>query len=173
MDFKKLFVEPLEGYEPEIGRARWMLEDTRRRTLQALEGLDPAALDWTPPSSHNAIGALLYPIAAIEADWLYVEILEAGFPGEIEALFPYAVRDDAQLLAAVKGLPLAEHLARLATVRRALLAALQNMRGEEFRRVRHFPDQYDVTPAWVLHHLMQHEAEHRGQIGELRSLCAS
>jgi uncharacterized damage-inducible protein DinB len=27
---------------------------------------------------------------------------------------------------------------------------------------------YDVTPEWVVHHLMQHEAEHRGQIGELR-----
>ena len=22
---------------------------------------------------------------------------------------------------------------------------------------------------WILHHLMQHEAEHRGQIGELRA----
>jgi uncharacterized damage-inducible protein DinB len=27
---------------------------------------------------------------------------------------------------------------------------------------------YETTPEWVLHHLMQHEAEHRGQIGELR-----
>ncbi|MGA7731021.1 MAG: hypothetical protein WCD37_07085 [Chloroflexia bacterium] len=23
---------------------------------------------------------------------------------------------------------------------------------------------YDVTPEWVLHHLMQHEGEHRGHI---------
>jgi uncharacterized damage-inducible protein DinB len=28
---------------------------------------------------------------------------------------------------------------------------------------------YDVTPEWVLHHLMQHEAEHRSQIGALRA----
>jgi uncharacterized damage-inducible protein DinB len=29
--------------------------------------------------------------------------------------------------------------------------------------------EYDVTPEWVLHHMMQHEAEHRGQIGALRA----
>jgi uncharacterized damage-inducible protein DinB len=28
---------------------------------------------------------------------------------------------------------------------------------------------YDVTPEWVLHHLMQHEAEHRSQIGAPRA----
>ena len=173
MTTEQLIIEPLAGYEPEIGQALWMLEDTRRRTLKTLDGLDPAALDWMPSGGHNTIGALLYHIAVIEADWLYVEVLETAFPSEIEALFPYAVRDDAQLLSAVRGVPLDEHLARLAAVRRALLTAFQNMRLEEFQRVRHFPDQYDVTPAWVLHHLMQHEAEHRGQIGELRSLCAS
>lgn len=119
MSIKQLIVEPLSGYEPEIGQALWMLEDTRLRTLQTLAELDPAALDWTPPGGHNAIGALLYHIAAIEADWLYVEVLEAAFPSEIEALFPYAVRDDAQRLSAVRGVPLDEHVARLATVRRA------------------------------------------------------
>jgi uncharacterized damage-inducible protein DinB len=25
-----------------------------------------------------------------------------------------------------------------------------------------------VTPAWVLHHLLQHEAEHRAQIAAIR-----
>jgi len=173
MRIRQLIVEPLAGYEPAIGQALWMLEDTRQRTLKTLDGLDPAILDRTTPGDPNTIGTLLYHIAVIEADWLYVEVLEAEFPSEIEALFPYPVRDDTQLLSAVKGVPLDEHLARLAIVRRALLTSFQNMSGEEFSRVRHFPDQYDVTPAWVLHHLMQHEAEHRGQIGELRNLCAS
>jgi uncharacterized damage-inducible protein DinB len=40
---------------------------------------------------------------------------------------------------------------------------------QEFRRVRVLPD-YDVTPDYVLHHLMQHEAEHRGEIAMLRVL---
>ena len=43
----------------------------------------------------------------------------------------------------------------------------QAMTLAEFRRVRSF-EHYDVTPEWVLHHLIQHEAEHRGQIGSIR-----
>jgi hypothetical protein len=31
---KKLSVEALNGYAPEIGRWLWALEDTRQRTLQ-------------------------------------------------------------------------------------------------------------------------------------------
>jgi uncharacterized damage-inducible protein DinB len=37
----------------------------------------------------------------------------------------------------------------------------------DFRRLRHLP-KYDVSPEWVLHHLLQHEAEHRGQINLLK-----
>lgn len=29
-------------------------------------------------------------------------------------------------------------------------------------------ERYDVSPAWVLHHLLQHEAEHRSHIAWLR-----
>jgi uncharacterized damage-inducible protein DinB len=57
-------------------------------------------------------------------------------------------------------------------VRATLLAALRSITVEDFRRLRHL-DAYDVSPEWVLHHLMQHEAEHRGQIGELRHLAAN
>jgi uncharacterized damage-inducible protein DinB len=48
-----------------------------------------------------------------------------------------------------------------------LLDALRNMTPDDLRRPR-FVEQYEVTPEWIFHHLMQHEAEHRGQIGELR-----
>ena len=53
-------------------------------------------------------------------------------------------------------------------MRGLLLDGYQRMTLPEFRRVRSFAD-YDVTPEWVLHHMLQHEAEHRGQIGSLRA----
>jgi len=68
----------------------------------------------------------------------------------------------------VTGYSLAEHLQRLAVVRGLLLDMFEAMDLAEFRRVRALPH-YDVTPEWVLHHLMQHEAEHRSQIGSLRA----
>jgi uncharacterized damage-inducible protein DinB len=67
----------------------------------------------------------------------------------------------------VVGEPLARHLERLVVVRAALRAAVAGMDAAELARVRALPA-YDVTPGWVIHHLLQHEAEHRGAIGALR-----
>jgi uncharacterized damage-inducible protein DinB len=58
-------------------------------------------------------------------------------------------------------------LARLAASRQRLLDELRSLTATELYRVRHF-DPYDVTPEWVLYHLVEHETGHRGEIGELR-----
>jgi len=50
----------LPGYEPEIGHWLWALEDARRRTLQRIDGLDQALVDWVAPEGSNSIGSILY-----------------------------------------------------------------------------------------------------------------
>jgi uncharacterized damage-inducible protein DinB len=162
-------VEPLSGYAPTIGRWLWLLEDTRRETKEALTGLVPVALDWTPHQGENSIGSLLYHIALIELDWLYREVLEdQPWPEEVKPLFAVAVRGAQGRLSPLQGETLDHHLHRLDLVRTHLLASFRGMTIPEFRRLRHFPE-YRVTPEWVLHHVIQHEAEHRGHIQLLRS----
>lgn len=68
----------------------------------------------------------------------------------------------------VSGRSLEEHLHVLDRIRQYLLVAYQQMDLADFRRPRHF-EAYDVTPEWVLHHLIQHETEHRGQIMTIRT----
>ena len=119
------------------------------------------------------IGTLLYHIAVIEADWLSVEVREeADYPPELMALFPYDVRDAARRLTLVTGVDLAAHLARLDAVRAQFMATFAAMSLADFTRIRALP-QYDVTPQWVVHHLLQHEAEHRGEIGYNRLLAGT
>lgn len=166
---ERQIVEASPGYEPHVGRAVWMLEDTRRRTKRSLDGLTQPVIDWREARTPNSIGALLYHVAAIEIDWLFTDVLEGrAWPPEAEALFPFDVRDATGALVDLRGVSLDEHLHRLDAVRALLLEAFRGMSLDEFRRERHMAG-YDVTPEWVLHHLMQHEAEHRGQIGELRA----
>jgi uncharacterized damage-inducible protein DinB len=164
---ERLVVEAQLNSAPEIGRWLWALQDARQRTLRDVSQLDPAIIDWTAPGSGSSIGTILYHIADIEADWLYVEVLEQPFPPEVAALFPYATRDEQDQLTQVRGHSLEQHLKRLETVRGLLLGVFQPMDLSDFRRARSLAS-YDVTPEWVLHHLMQHEAEHRGQIGAVR-----
>ncbi len=75
-----LRVMPLEGYDPEVGRWLWALEDTRGETIRAVSGVTPLILDWAPPEGGNSIGSLLYHIALIEFDWVYTEVLESRDP---------------------------------------------------------------------------------------------
>jgi len=164
---EQLLVEALPGYPPEIGRYLWMLEDSRRRTKEVVQGVTQRVIDWCATARDNRIGTLLYHIAAIELDWLYVEVLEQEFPADLAALFPYDVRDAQGRLSLITGGSLEEHLRRLDSVRAALMATFRPMSLEEFRRPRQLPD-YDVTPEWVLYHLLEHETAHRGEIGEMR-----
>lgn len=167
----RLLYQPLAGYVPEVGRAVWAIEDARRRTARALAGFDPLRVDWAPPGEAS-LGTLLYHLAAIEASWLYEEALGRALPPAVAALLAYPVRDEPGALTVVTGETLDDHWARLVEVRRRLLAAYQTMTLEDLRRVRALPE-YDVSPEWVLHHLAQHEAEHRGHIERLRTLTQS
>lgn len=166
MDTKKLLsLEPIMGADPTIGRWLAAFNDARRRTLTLLEQVDPEMIHRVPPGQ-SSIGAILYHVAAIEASWLYDEVLENQGPEDFDSMFPYPVRDDAGHITAVPDEPLEAHLQRLEAVHMDLLGAYRNMFIDEFRRGRETP-QHTVTPEWVLHHLMQHEAEHRAEIGSV------
>ena len=153
---------------PEVGRWLSAMADARHETLGELEGVPEAVVDLRPPGGENSIGTTLYHVALVEADWLFDDIL--GVPlddSDVAALFPLTDRDSAGQLTHVQGESLAAHLRRLAAVRGTLSERLSPMSVEDFHtpRVR---ERYDVTPAWVIHHLLQHEAEHRAEIGWLR-----
>lgn len=144
------------------------MEDTRQSTKASLDGVSDAVVAWVPPDGSSSIGTVLYHIALIEADWLYVEVLEQEYAPAIAARFPHAPRDADDQLVQVQGGTLTDHLVRLDAVREQLLQVFQAMEVDDFRRLRHLAE-YEVTPEWVLHHLMQHEAEHRSQLGALRA----
>jgi hypothetical protein len=81
-------LEPITDYEPLVGSYLSAYQDVRQRTLDTLEGLEPNLIDWCPPWRGNPISALLYHLAAIEADWLFTDILEQReFSPQIHELF--------------------------------------------------------------------------------------
>lgn len=168
---RQLVVTPLISPHPEIGRALWMLENARDRTNWFLDRIDQGSLDWQPAWALHSIGTLLYHIAMVEIDWLYVEVMghpyDQPYPGAMGVLFPYPMRTEGRLTRVV-GVPLEEHQARLATVRQEVLDVYGKMPLEDFRRTRALPES-DVTPEWVLYHLSQHEAEHRSEIAALQT----
>lgn len=179
-------VEPLPGYEPDVGRWLWAMQDVRRRTLEAVEGIDQRVLDGNVGGARgtgataggdgggdggreNAIGTLLYHIALIETDWLYADLLCQPYPDHVIAEFPKDHRLPDGRLTPMTGIPLEQHLARLERTRAVFLRELEGMTLEEWRRLR-APDgaDYEATPEWIVYHLVEHEAGHAYQISQLR-----
>lgn len=169
---RRLDVRPLESTDPLVGRWLAYLGQSRERTLGVIEGLATQALDENSAEHPNSIGTLLYPIAVIEMDWLYVEILESDIPSEVLEHFPHEVRNADDRLTPVTGWTLEGHKGLLERSRLIFVNTLRTFSADAFLRARVLPD-YDVTPEWVCLHLLQHEAAHRGQISSLRENLGS
>jgi uncharacterized damage-inducible protein DinB len=168
-------MEPVAAHDADNARWLWALEDTRARTKKMVEGLTVEQLDRLPPDYLNSIGTLLYHIALIEADYLCIDVLgRDDYLPELQAIFPLPDRDGFGRLSVVTGLTMEEHLTRLDTVRASLIEVFRHFTREQLDAPRLLADWgYEITPAWTIHHLMQHEAEHRGEIGSLLTLIRS
>jgi uncharacterized damage-inducible protein DinB len=164
---RQLAVTSLAGYELEVGRWLWTLEEVRRRLKRDLSDVSALVLDWLPPHGVNSIGTLLYHIALTEIDWLY-EVVQTSRPPAIESMLPWPVRTKEGMLTPVIGTPKNEHIQRLDLTRSHLLEHFRVMDLKEFRR-KYVRADYDITPEWVLSHLLDHEARHWGQILTLKS----
>ena len=164
---ERLVLEPIAD-APEVGRWLSALDDGRTDTIRELREVTEDMLDARPPGAPNSIGTLLYHVALVELDWLIVDALgpEASVPWP-EDLVPYADRDGEGTLTVVRGESLDTHLVRLAAVRALVHEHIAPMTVEDFHRPR-ARERFDVSPAWIVHHLLQHEAEHRAHIAWVR-----
>lgn len=165
MERERLVLEPIAEHA-EVGRWLSALEDGRRDTIHELDGVTEAMVDRRVTDELNTIGTLLYHVALIEADWLLDDVFDdrGAWPSD---LLPWGDRDPKGTLTEVRGVPLSGHLGRLDAVRTLLLERMRPMSVEDFHAPR-ARERYDVSAAWVLHHLLQHEAEHRAHVAWLR-----
>ncbi|MFK9118024.1 DinB family protein [Peribacillus frigoritolerans] len=165
LERKALLVSALPGYEEEIGRWLWCLEDVRRTLISELTGISQNILD-SKIDERQTIGSMLYHISLIEADWLYEEVLVTEWDSEVSALFPVGGRAEDGSLNHIEGQTLEEHFYRLNKVREVFLSKFRTMDLTDWRKPRVL-EKYDVTPEWVVYHLIEHESHHRGQIFQL------
>jgi hypothetical protein len=168
---RRLQIDPLPAHDPEIGRWLWALEEVRDRTLRLVAGLDQRMLDWEGPDGReNAIGSLLYHIALTEMEWLFLDVLGQDLPTSLRNDFPYPAEDAQGRHSRVVGMPLGSHLTRMRQSRGILLNECREISPAEWRRPRlPIGEDYEVTPEWVIFHLVEHEAGHAFQISSLKA----
>ena len=164
-------MEPLEASEREVGTWLWALEEARRGLHRALRDVEQDELDWRGPSGRdNSIGTLLNHIAGVELSWCYYDVYDEEFPPELMSLFPHQHdREPDGTLVHVADIDLQTHLHLLQEVRRDVLGRLRGMDLEDWHRLREPGNEdYAMTPAWTVYHLVEHEAGHMFEIRAIR-----
>ena len=162
-----LYITPLPGFAPAIGRLVGMLSYARETLLAAVEGLSRDQLDHLHDATSNSIGALLGHAIAVER-WYQILTFEERKPsaGE-EAAWSAALDLGEQGRRAIRGRELQSYVNELARTRQVTLASLSK-RDDGWLEAP-LAAAPEMNAHWAWFHVAEDEISHRGQIRWLRA----
>lgn len=165
-------VEPLEGFTPRIGRYLAQMDDVSARVRRYVDGLTSAQLDWHPNDKCESIGTLLLHNAAAERSWIGEDILRNPMSEE-EWKYAFPIRLN---IPQISGMSLEYYLTIMNRTREESKAALRELTDDDLSReivpldAGEGNDSKKFTIEWILYHLVEHEAHHKGQIALMKRL---
>lgn len=158
---------PFDAMWRETGCAYRAMELVRADLKATVAGLDAADLDRDPGHGAPSIVRLYAHAGSSEAWWITKVWRKESVP---EAWKPLIELGNLAKPAPAARPSLAELTAALDAVRESTRLALIKVTDAELDRAAIATKQGKATLRWVLHHLAEHEAHHRGQIALLRRL---
>jgi uncharacterized damage-inducible protein DinB len=136
-----------------------LLQERHNDILEVLEGLPPAALDWTPGPDMNSISVLVFHLTGSERYWI----------GDIAAQEPSHRDRDAEFRVHDMSLDILKK--RLTDNIEYARQVLDKMSVQNLETVRVLPSgKRELTVAWALLHALEHTTLHLGQIQITRQL---
>lgn len=169
---ERVVITPAEGYTPKIGAYLAQMEDVRARTLKYINGLSQRQLSWYPNEKCESIATLLLHIAAAERSWIGEDIMRKPMEEWWKIAFPIRYN-----IPQVSGKKLSYFTDILATTRQETKDALKTLTDDDLTREIAPLDPGELDNAekrfsieWILYHLVEHEAHHKGQIAVMKRL---
>lgn len=151
---------------PRVADYYSMMEKTREKLIERVQGLEMKQLDFTPISDRiESIGTLLLHIAAVEWSWIFEDINGQTMDYE-KWKYGFALRER---IPQIYGKDISFYLDRLGEVRGAVFKKLKSLSDDQLRSLIEVDDVV-VSIEWILFHLIEHEAIHIGQVSILLRL---
>lgn len=153
-------IKPEKGYTPQIGIMVDMLEELKDRVTEDVRELDQAETDYLFDDKANSIGAIVMHIVATEA-YTQVETLEERTWTEEEGkLWEIAGGLGAESREKLKGKPIKYYLEIWDQVREKTLEGLKAKDDAWFAA----NIDEGINNHWAWFHVLEHLANHMGQI---------
>ena len=176
---KRIELSSPEGLYPRLALFYAQLEDVRNSLKNYANDWTREQLEQEPVPGFFSPAALLAHCAETEAWWIQMVIEGKCVMGGPQRLSrgwckPFEEEEGGEPVA--KGQPLKTYLFLLDRMRRHTCEVLKGMGAEDLDRSFPFTDQdgqdFSFSLEWVLHHLVEHEAHHRGQFALLKRLLS-
>ena len=160
---------PYDAMWREAGCAYRGLEDVRGDLKASAAGLAQADLDRDPGSAAPSIAALLCHCGMAEISWITKVWRKQAVPAAWREFYEAGMFRGAKSTPP-RGVPVERIFAWLDAIREETRVwIMRNVTDRDLDRQIETP-RGTATPRWILHHLIEHEAHHRGQITLLRRL---
>ncbi len=164
---------PAEGVSTGIGFYLSALDDARKDLRGLLADLSPAQLAQSAVAGAHPIGALVLHLGEAESWWIQRNVCGLELTEEEQRAAHWTDDfDDAETFAR-RGYTAQYCLDALDRIRdrtRELLAAFSDDDLDRLFTFQHAERTREVSLRWVLHHLVDHEAQHKGQVSMLKRM---
>ena len=171
MKVERDILEPIAGVSKEIGFYLSGMEEIRAQLRKAVSDLtDEELARRITPKAHQ-IGALILHLGETESWWIHSVV--AGKELDEEAKQFAHWDDTTETDFAEKGYSAKDCIERIDEISRMSREILGGFGDEDLERMFGFDKKekrIEVSLRWVLHHLLDHEATHKGQIMMLKRL---
>lgn len=159
------------GVSPEIGFYLSGIEKVRAQIRQAAADLTPEELARRVTPTAHQIGNLILHVGEAEASWIH-ETVGGRALGEEEKRFAH-ICDTTETDFVTKNYSAAECIERLDEIGRRSHEILARFTDEDLERFFGYERvgvKFEASLRWILIHLIEHEATHKGQITMLKRL---
>jgi uncharacterized damage-inducible protein DinB len=150
-----------KGYTTEIGNIVSMLEDLKGRVTSSVENLNQEETDFLLDENSNRIGALIYHLAATEKYYQVFTFENRGYNSEEAKIWEEALSLGETARENLKGKPIRYYLDLWDTVRKDTKELLKTKDDAWFAQK---VDGSSMNNHWAWYHVMEHQANHMGQI---------
>ncbi len=158
-------IKPKKGYSLQIGLMVDMLEDLKNRITEMTQDLSQEEIDYLFDSEANSIGALIMHLVSTEA-YYQIETIEERSWAEKEAeIWGIAGELGEEQRDKLKGKPIKYYIYLWDQVRKKTLEGLKAKDDKWFMA----NIDEGVNNHWVWFHVLEHSANHMGQIALVKN----
>ena len=154
-------IESEKGFSPQIGSVVSMMEDLKSRVTSSVVDLSQEETDFLLDDKANRIGALILHLAATEKYYQVYTFENRGFNEEESEKWETAMNLGEEAREAITGKPIDYYLEIWDEVRRETRRLLKTKDDKWFRSK---VEGANMNNHWAWYHVMEHQANHMGQI---------